>query len=346
LLNRIDFGVHSPSWKSDPCSLINVGSVKKGNFSVLLTGPCCETLVFQRKKDQNCPQIPHHHLKKEWTPCLFLFNERKKNMTHRIGRLFLVGAILSVVGILANNSHAQDQNTWSFRAYTGFMPLAAGEAVKGTSTTVNLDESFVTLEFTGNTFSQSYSDVYTGGIPFVVEMVYRLNPQWSVHGGVGFQYFPAKSFTFTNLNFEGTINTPFPTPFRISSNLDGKLDDMYRIPIYFGGAYHLPTITKAEIEPYLRLDAGVIVQPAVDITFTPRSGIPLPSGLQKMGFWDTSILALVDGGLGVETQWKAVGVFAEVRVQYASAPSSAGGLNGINNSEGLVAVPLIIGMSF
>ena len=267
-------------------------------------------------------------------------------MSYRNGLLFLVCAILSLIGILPMNSHAQDQKTWSFRAYTGFMPLAAGEAVKGSSTTVNLDGSFVTLDFTANTFSQSYSDVYTGGIPFVVETVYRLNPEWSVHGGVGFQYFPAKSFTFTNFNIEVTSTSPLPISGRVSSDLDGKLDDMYRIPIYVGGAYHLPTITKAKIEPYLRLDAGVIVQPAVDITFSPRSGIPLPPGTQTTGFWDMSYLALVDGGLGVETQWKAVGVFAEVRVQYASAPSSAGGLGGINDSDGLVAVPLIIGMSF
>lgn len=259
----------------------------------------------------------------------------------------LIVTVWSLSGVNSPISFAEESHSWSFRPYTGFMPLASGEAVKSQSETIDLD-FFEPIGLSGeiqrSTLSQSYSDVYTGGIPFLFETVYRFNPQWSFHGGIGFQYFPAKSFTLSTGRAELVTTPPQmnlnPVTIIADFNVEGKLDDMYRIPIFLGGAYHLPTMTNAKIAPYLRLDVGAIVQPAVAATFTTTRTT------RETNFWDTSVLALVDGGLGVEVPLKSVGVFAEVRVQYTSAPSAADGLGGINDSDGLVAIPLIAGMSF
>jgi len=186
--------------------------------------------------------------------------------------------------------------------------------------------------------SQSYSDVYLGGIPLILEFAYRFNPNWSAYAGIGFPYFPSKTFDFSNIQVERIRRFGDRT---ISSStrtavVKAELDDLYRIPIFVGGAYHFSEVTDWSLAPYVRADVGWIIQPAIDITFTSPQ---ISSFSQGSEFWDTSVLALIDVGMGVESRLNSLGVFG-IRLQYSTAPR--GKLPDPSNSTGLLAVPLFL----
>ncbi len=186
--------------------------------------------------------------------------------------------------------------------------------------------------------TQKYSDAFTGGIPFILEYAYRYNPQWSAQAGIGFQYFPAKDFDAVNVSTAGTLTTPSGS-FVVAgaATVKGELDDVYRIPIYLGGTYHFLNNGASNFSPYIRLDGGLIVQPAVDLTLTVAG----TTATEK--FWDTSVLGLVDAGIGVEGHVGSYPVFGEVRVQYTTAPNDAAAQP---DADGLLAIPILVGVSF
>jgi len=54
----------------------------------------------------------------------------------------------------------------------------------------------------------------------------------------------------------------------------------------------------------------------------------------------------VDAGIGVEGQIGSLGTFGEVRVQYTSAPSNAGALGNVAEADGVLSIPIIVGLTF
>ena len=264
----------------------------------------------------------------------------------RAAILRLLISFLCLLLIPTTQLYAGDKSKISYRAYTGFMPLVAGDVNTGSTTTGT--GTFALgggLTFTGTATAtiptQSYSDAFTGGIPFILEYAYRYNSQWNAQAGIGFQYFPAKEFDAVNLSAAGTLTTPSGS-FVVAgaATVKGELDDVYRIPIYLGGTYHFLDGGSSNFSPYVRVDGGIIIQPAVDITLTAAG----TSTTEK--FWDTSVLGLFDAGLGVEGQMGSVGAFGEVRVQYTTAPSNADALGNAADADGLLSIPIIIGMTF
>lgn len=248
--------------------------------------------------------------------------------------------------ICFGSSYAGDGGKTSYRAYTGFMPLVGGDANTGSTTSITGTGTTQGLTFTGTatiTFpTQKYSDVYIGGIPLILEYAYRYNSQWSAMAGIGFQYFPAKEFDAVNISATGTLTTSGGTSFAVAgaTTVRGELDDMYRIPIYVGGLYHFYDSGSSSFSPYIRIDGGVIFQPAVDITVTVAG----TSATEK--FWIQSFLGLVDAGIGVEGQIGSVGTFGEVRVQYTSAPTNADALGKFAEADGVLSIPIIVGLTF
>jgi len=248
--------------------------------------------------------------------------------------------------ICFGSSYAGDGGKISYRAYTGFMPLVAGDANTGSTTSITGTGTAQGLTFTGTATitipTQNYNDVYTGGVPFILEYVYRYNPQWSAQAGIGFQYFPSKTFDAVNVSAAGTVTFPDGTSVTGTGavTVEGELDDMYRIPIYIGASYHFLQNAVPNLDPYIRVNAGVIVQPQVDITLTVLG----TSATEK--FWDTSVLGLADAGIGVEGQIGSLGTFGEVRVQYTSAPSNADALGNLADADGVLSIPIIVGLTF
>jgi len=260
----------------------------------------------------------------------------------------MVGMFVLFVSFLLNSglSLARDAAKTSYRAYTGFMPLVAGDVNTGSTTTGTGTFSLGGgVTFTGTATvtvpTQSYSDAFTGGIPFILEYVHHYNSHWSANAGIGFQYFPAKSFDAVNVSAAGTLTTPSGS-FAVSgaATVTGELDDVYRIPIYLGVTYHFLNSDSSNFSPYVRVDGGFIIQPAVDITLS-AGGTSLTEK-----YWDTSVLGLFDGGLGIEGQIGSFGTFGEVRVQYTSAPNNADVLGNISDADGLLSIPIIVGMTF
>jgi len=265
----------------------------------------------------------------------------------RAASLSLLISFLCFLLIPTTQLYAGDKSKISYRAYTGFMPLVAGDVNEGSSETgtgtVDLGGG---ITFTGTATvtipTQSYSDAFTGGIPFILEYAYRYNPQWSAQAGIGFQYFPAKDFDAINASGAGTVTFPDGSSLTGTAafTVTGELDDLYRIPIYLGGTYHFLNNGASNFSPYIRLDGGLIVQPAVDLTLT------LAGATLKEKFWDTSVLGLVDAGIGVEGHVGSFPVFGEVRVQYTSAPNNADALGNVADADGLLAIPILVGVSF
>lgn len=157
----------------------------------------------------------------------------------------------------------------------------------------------------------NFDDAFDGGAALAIEAAYRLNPEVSLLGGVGYE-------NYSGDKYEGI-----------------SFDDLEILTLYVGGKYYFVS-NETGWNSYLRADIGMAQFSSVDISYLGSNS----------DYWDSSWELMFDAGAGVEYRFKNMGVFFEMKARYLDKPSSSSELKEFSKADSSWSIPIMLGVAF
>lgn len=156
-----------------------------------------------------------------------------------------------------------------------------------------------------------YDDAFDDGLGIAIEAAYRLNPKFSLLGGISYERYSGEK------------------------HQEISFDDLDVMTLYVGGKYYFVS-NKCGWNPYLRADIGASKFSSVDISY-------MGSGSD---YWDSSWELMCDAGAGVEYRFNNIGVFFEVKARYTDEPSTASALKEYSDADSSWTLPVVFGVEY
>ena len=181
-----------------------------------------------------------------------------------------------------------NESKFSLRLSPGFTPFLAGDAGEGQD-------------------APDFDDLFDDGYGLLMEAAYRLHPNLSLIGGIGYEEYDGNSR-------EGL-----------------KFEDLEAVPIYLGCRLYIPS--GHAVKPYIQAQTGAMYLSSVDVSWESLSAT----------YWDSSWVFMGAAGIGFDYRIGAWDISAGVDLRYTGAPDN--NLDAAD-ADGFWTLPIHLGISY